>query len=224
VRSLVPGLALFAAVFVARVLMFEGAAPEVPAAASAPLAAPPASTPEPAPAYVAPVVEAAAPMSPTTRPSSAPPRSPSTRRSQLKAAEAEDDALSAPMTSRSSERRGSTRRTSSEVADSERATRDAPAPTRSESTASEASSAAPAPARARDVAAAGSGMLRINSRPWSKVFVDGTLVGTTPQMAITLSPGQHTIELVNPDLEMSKTVLVDIEPNQLLTKVVNLIE
>ena len=56
------------------------------------------------------------------------------------------------------------------------------------------------------------------------MFVDGTLIGTTPQMAITLSPGQHTIELVNAELEMSKTILVDIEPDQLVTKVVNLIE
>jgi hypothetical protein len=222
VRSVAPGLALFAAVFVARVLMFEGAAPEAPAASSPPLAAPPV----PAPAYVAPVVEDASPVAPTTRPSSAPARNASARRSQLMAAEDADEPVSAPTTSRSTERRGSTRRATSDVADGERVTRDepAPAPTRSEPTATEPSSPAPAAARSRDVAAAGSGMLRINSRPWSKVFVDGTLIGTTPQMAITLSPGQHTIELVNPDLEMSKTVLVDIEPNQLLTKVVNLIE
>lgn len=227
VRSLVPGLALFAAVFVARVLMFEGVAPVQPTAASAAQAAAPIdSTPEPTPVAASAPVGIAPPVAPTPLPASAPTLS-KTSRLRSSAADARGDSLATPARSSASEPRAATRRTNGDGVASERVAReprDEPAPvTNNEPGSNEGARAAPA----RDVAqpaASGSGMLRINSRPWSKVFVDGTLVGTTPQMAITLSPGQHTITLVNPEFEMSKTVLIDIESNQLLTKVVNLIE
>lgn len=68
------------------------------------------------------------------------------------------------------------------------------------------------------------GMLRINSRPWAEVYVDGKRVGTTPQMGLRLRAGQHKVELINPELDMRKSVVVDIEPGELVTRIVTLQE
>jgi len=61
--------------------------------------------------------------------------------------------------------------------------------------------------------------LRINSRPWSNVFVDGRLVGTTPQLGVSVAPGKHTIRLVNPDFEMTKTFTVHVAAGESLTRI-----
>ena len=66
------------------------------------------------------------------------------------------------------------------------------------------------------------GMLRVNSRPWAQVHVDGRLVGNTPQMALRLSPGHHTILLLNPELGMRKTFTVQIRRGAVTTKIVEL--
>jgi hypothetical protein len=68
------------------------------------------------------------------------------------------------------------------------------------------------------------GVLRINSLPWAEVTVDGRLIGTTPQQNIPLSPGRHKIRLVNPELGMSKGLVIRIAPGQTLTKSVSLID
>jgi serine/threonine-protein kinase len=68
------------------------------------------------------------------------------------------------------------------------------------------------------------GMLRLNSRPWSQVYVDGRLVGNTPQMGLPLSPGNHSIRLVNAQMGLTKTFSVAIKGGQMVTKVVNLVE
>lgn len=73
-------------------------------------------------------------------------------------------------------------------------------------------------------AVAGGGTLRVNSRPWSQVFVDGKLVGNTPQMGISLKPGSHKLKLVSPDLGLTKQLTVQVSKGQVTTKVVNLIE
>jgi hypothetical protein len=69
-----------------------------------------------------------------------------------------------------------------------------------------------------------SGMLRLNSRPWSQVFVDGRLVGNTPQMGLPLSNGNHSVRLVNAQMGLTKTFSVQIKTGQMVTKVVNLVE
>jgi serine/threonine-protein kinase len=69
-----------------------------------------------------------------------------------------------------------------------------------------------------------SGTLRINSRPWSQVYVDGRLIGNTPQMNVPLSPGSHSLKLVNPQLGMSKTLKIKIQNGQVTTKIVELME
>lgn len=66
------------------------------------------------------------------------------------------------------------------------------------------------------------GTLRINTRPWSNVFVDGSLVGNTPQMAIKLSSGRHTITLINDDFGIRKTIKVSIKAGETVTRVLNL--
>jgi serine/threonine-protein kinase len=66
------------------------------------------------------------------------------------------------------------------------------------------------------------GSLRVNSRPWSQVFVDGRMVGNTPQLNLPLPSGHHKIKLVNPQLGMSKGFAVDIRAGKVATKIVDL--
>lgn len=87
---------------------------------------------------------------------------------------------------------------------------------------SEPVAARPEPA-AKSSGGAG-GMLRLNSRPWSQVYVDGRLVGNTPQMALPLSNGNHSIRLVNTQMGLTKTFSVAVKTGQMVTKVVNLVE
>jgi hypothetical protein len=68
------------------------------------------------------------------------------------------------------------------------------------------------------------GMLRLNSRPWSQVYVDGRLVGNTPQMGLPLSAGNHSIRLVNAQMGLTKTFSISVKTGQMVTKVVNLVE
>lgn len=79
--------------------------------------------------------------------------------------------------------------------------------------------------RASSAAASGkTGTLRLNSRPWSQVAVDGKPVGNTPQQNLQLSAGKHKIQLSNTQLGLNKTVSVTIKAGETLTHVVNLAE
>jgi hypothetical protein len=84
--------------------------------------------------------------------------------------------------------------------------------------------AAPIPVAKAAPAVAGGGTLRVNSRPWSQVFVDGKLVGNTPQLGISLAAGSHKLKLVSPDLGLTKQLTVKVDKGKTTTKVVNLIE
>lgn len=68
----------------------------------------------------------------------------------------------------------------------------------------------------------GPGTLRINTRPWSQVYVDGRLIGNTPQMNISLPAGSHRVTLVNPDFNIRQSVSVTIEAGQVTTRVLTL--
>lgn len=88
---------------------------------------------------------------------------------------------------------------------------------------------APAESQAsvRAPAAAGGGrlgMLRLNSRPWSQVFVDGRPIGHTPIMGVPLNAGEHRVELVNEALNVRKTIQVRITPDDVVTKIVLLVD
>jgi hypothetical protein len=65
----------------------------------------------------------------------------------------------------------------------------------------------------------GSGTLQINSRPWARIWVDGGFVGNTPQRALQLHAGHHTVRLVNETFAMSKTIDVTIAPGHTLKRV-----
>jgi serine/threonine-protein kinase len=73
-------------------------------------------------------------------------------------------------------------------------------------------------------AGGGTGTLRVQTRPWSKVSIDGRPVGTTPLMNVQLSAGKHTLTFTNDDFGIHKTVKVQIEAGQILTQVLTLTE
>jgi len=73
------------------------------------------------------------------------------------------------------------------------------------------------------VSGGGTGTLRVQTRPWSQVFVDGRLIGTTPQMGIQLSAGRHTVTFVNNDFGIRKTIKVNIKAGGIETQVLTLV-
>ena len=68
----------------------------------------------------------------------------------------------------------------------------------------------------------GSGTLRINSEPFSVVYWKKKRLGPTPQMAIRLPAGSHTLTLKNEALGIEKRVRVRIENNKVHTVFVEL--
>lgn len=68
------------------------------------------------------------------------------------------------------------------------------------------------------------GTLRINSRPWSQLYVDGRLVGNTPQLGLRVSAGEHSLRLVNPQFEMSKTFSIFVGAGETVTRIESLDE
>lgn len=103
-----------------------------------------------------------------------------------------------------------------------------------ESSASDARHDDPAPQRSQPYASAQeeyvnarhagaqTGVLRINSLPWSQVYVDGQLAGHTPQMNLQLAAGKHRVTLVNEDMQLSKTIAVQISAGGVTTHTINL--
>jgi hypothetical protein len=81
------------------------------------------------------------------------------------------------------------------------------------------SSSAPPPAAPASAGKGAPGTLRINSRPWSQVFIDGRLIGNTPQMAVSVPAGRYTVRLSNPELGMSKTITIQIAAGELVTRI-----
>jgi eukaryotic-like serine/threonine-protein kinase len=77
---------------------------------------------------------------------------------------------------------------------------------------------------AAPAASAAMGTLRIQTRPWSRVYVDGLAVGTTPLMSLATRAGRHTLTFVNEEFGLRKTVVVQVEAGQVLTQVLNLTE
>jgi serine/threonine-protein kinase len=69
-----------------------------------------------------------------------------------------------------------------------------------------------------------SGRLRINTRPWSQVYVDGKLVGNTPLLGLELPAGKHTVRLVNEPMDLTKTISLKIKAGDTVTRLENLTE
>lgn len=69
---------------------------------------------------------------------------------------------------------------------------------------------------------AATGTLNINSRPWTHVFIDERLVGTTPLMGLTISSGHHRIRLMSEAFGMSKVLDVNVAAGERVTRIVSL--
>ena len=98
-----------------------------------------------------------------------------------------------------------------------------------EPTKPEVAAAAEAEAPARDVdaveaAQSQTGKLRVNSRPWSQVFIDGKSYGATPKLNIELAVGSHTLRLVNDEFNIEKVEQVEIVAGETRSVIVNLLE
>ena len=60
----------------------------------------------------------------------------------------------------------------------------------------------------------GTGILMISSKPPCQITIDGKPTGlTTPQRAISLSAGRHSITLVNAAAGIKKTLSATIKPD-----------
>jgi hypothetical protein len=54
------------------------------------------------------------------------------------------------------------------------------------------------------------------------VYVDGKMIGNTPQMNLQLSAGTHRITLVNPEFRLRKNISVTIAAGETQTQIVTL--
>jgi PEGA domain len=69
-------------------------------------------------------------------------------------------------------------------------------------------------------ASAGSmGLLKVNSTPWSEVYVDKKHVGHTPLLGLQLPAGRHVVELKNPDTGAKKKLRIKLKPGEVVTKI-----
>jgi hypothetical protein len=72
-------------------------------------------------------------------------------------------------------------------------------------------------------AGAGEGYLRIGSKPWTKISVDGKDTGlTTPQTHLKLSAGNHKVTLTNPQFSIKETFTVEIKGGETETVIKDL--
>ena len=62
------------------------------------------------------------------------------------------------------------------------------------------------------------GFLTLDTTPWSRVFLAGQEIGTTPIIGKELPVGDYTLILSNPEQGLRTTYRVNIEPNQTTTR------
>jgi len=55
------------------------------------------------------------------------------------------------------------------------------------------------------------GTLRVNTRPWTVIYINGERFGTTPQPNIKLDPGKYRITFKRPELKIKVTKRILIE-------------
>jgi serine/threonine protein kinase len=60
----------------------------------------------------------------------------------------------------------------------------------------------------------GSGTLSVQTVPWTQVYVDGRLLGNTPQINVSLPSGSHRVTLVNEEFNIRENVNVIIRAGQ----------
>jgi hypothetical protein len=69
----------------------------------------------------------------------------------------------------------------------------------------------------------GAGYLSVNTRPWTKVYVDGRFIRNTPLMRHELPSGAHRLTLINEDFNIRETVPVQIKAGENTAVVRNLV-
>jgi hypothetical protein len=61
------------------------------------------------------------------------------------------------------------------------------------------------------------GKVSLQSRPWARIYVDGTDTGTfTPNPEMPLTAGKHLIRLVNQEEGLSATFVIEVKPGQVV--------
>jgi eukaryotic-like serine/threonine-protein kinase len=93
---------------------------------------------------------------------------------------------------------------------------------RAEAAAPEA--AAPEPTPPPAAAEVATGKLRVNSRPWSQVFIDGKSYGATPRLNIELPVGTHALRLVNDEFKIEKVEEIVIVAGETRSVIINLLD
>jgi hypothetical protein len=63
------------------------------------------------------------------------------------------------------------------------------------------------------------GLLKVNSTPWSEVYVDKKHVGHTPLLGLQLPAGRHVVELKNPDTGAKKKLRIKLKAGEVVTKI-----
>jgi hypothetical protein len=61
--------------------------------------------------------------------------------------------------------------------------------------------------------------LRVDCKPWARVFVDDVLIGNTPQLNIRLQPGVHSLHLLNPELGLVKDITLQLRPGETVHRI-----
>jgi hypothetical protein len=68
------------------------------------------------------------------------------------------------------------------------------------------------------VATGNFGYLRVNSKPWTKIIVDGADTGlNTPQTSYRLTPGTHKLTLFNPQFNIKETFTITLNAGETQT-------
>jgi serine/threonine-protein kinase len=62
--------------------------------------------------------------------------------------------------------------------------------------------------------AAGAATLVLTVKPWADVYLDGIKVGTTPLPPLPIAPGNHIIDLDNPELGKTKRLPIKAKPGK----------
>ena len=69
----------------------------------------------------------------------------------------------------------------------------------------------------------GPAYISVNTRPWTKVYVDGRFVRNTPLMRHQVTPGTHRLTLINEDFNIRQTVSVRVKAGETKQIVRNLV-
>jgi hypothetical protein len=64
-----------------------------------------------------------------------------------------------------------------------------------------------------------SATLRVDCKPWARVFIDDVLIGNTPQLNIRVQPGVHSLHLLNPDLGLTKDITLELRPGETVHRI-----